>query len=140
MSLSSASRCAVHPEVAAVEICSRCGAFTCGACLEFSEADTPLPFCAPCYQREFGQKASGQAVAALAIAIAGLSFCWPAGAVAWFLAERELSAIARGEASPRGRNLAKGARIIGLLELGLTVLAVLALGVAGAVGYFSAKG
>jgi hypothetical protein len=40
------SECARHPGVAAVDICSRCGTFVCGDCVEYQGDD--VPFCQPC--------------------------------------------------------------------------------------------
>lgn len=135
MPVPSTSRCAVHPDVVAVEICARCGAFTCAECLEFTPTETPQGFCRACFQREFGTKASGRAVAAIAVAIAAMSLmCLPAGAVAWVLAEQELGAIARGEAPPRGRNLATGARILGIIEVVLSLLILVVVAVLVAAG------
>lgn len=40
------SECARHPGVTAVDICSRCGTFVCGDCVEYQGDD--VPFCQPC--------------------------------------------------------------------------------------------
>lgn len=69
MPVASTSRCAAHPDVAAVEICTRCGAFTCAACLEYSDTAMPQPYCAGCFRRELAQQASGRAVGALVVAL-----------------------------------------------------------------------
>jgi hypothetical protein len=124
VALPEASRCAVHPDSPSVEICSRCGAFVCASCLEFDESERQAPYCAGCYRKEVAPGASGRAVAALVVGIMCLSLCPPGGLVAWLLAEQELSAIARGEAPMKGRNLARGARVLGIFELGLTALAI----------------
>lgn len=40
------AHCGAHPAVAAVEICSRCGTFLCGECVEYFQDTTPC--CAAC--------------------------------------------------------------------------------------------
>ncbi len=40
------SECARHPGVTAVDICSRCGTFVCGDCVEYQGDD--VPFCQSC--------------------------------------------------------------------------------------------
>ncbi|MBK7863631.1 MAG: hypothetical protein IPJ65_34495 [Archangiaceae bacterium] len=41
----SAARCGEHPEVAAVDVCKRCGRFLCGDCVELVGEDA---YCAAC--------------------------------------------------------------------------------------------
>ena len=58
------------------------------------------------------------------------------GVPGWVLAEQELSAIERGEAPMKGRNLALGAKWLGIITTGVTVLAI---GIGVLVGIGSAK-
>ncbi|MGA9522303.1 MAG: DUF4190 domain-containing protein [Myxococcaceae bacterium] len=75
--------------------------------------------------RQFGGKASSRAVTALVLAILGLN-CGPfLGVPAVILARRELAAIDAGAAPEKGRPLAKGAQILGWIEICVTVLALL---------------
>jgi hypothetical protein len=120
MPVATGARCATHPDVAAVEICQRCGAFVCGTCLELQGAEV---LCANCFARQGGKKASGRAVASLVLGIVGLNcgFVW--GVVGLVLAYQELGAIARGEAPAVGRNLAKGGQILGWINVVILALA-----------------
>lgn len=116
-------QCALHPEVPAVEICERCGAFACGNCVEFTQGVPSQTLCSTCHSRYFSQKASQRAVAGLVLGLVGISMCWVLGIVAWILGQQELEAIDRCEAPEQGRNLATGAKWLGLIQLGLMVLA-----------------
>ncbi len=49
MKVGSGAMCAKHGDVAAVDICSRCGAFVCAGCEELSVRDEV--FCTPCFER-----------------------------------------------------------------------------------------
>jgi hypothetical protein len=122
MPVATGARCATHPEVAAVEICQRCGAFVCGSCLELKGTEV---LCTTCFARQAG-KPSRRAVAALVLGILGLNcgFVW--GVVGLVLAYRELRAIARGEAPQAGQNLAKGGQILGWINVAILVLALIA--------------
>lgn len=114
--------CAAHPQQPAVDTCSRCGAFVCGGCQELKDGDS---YCTTCHARQFGGKASSRAVTALVLAILGLN-CFPIfGIPAIILGGQELAAIDRGEAPEKGRSLAKGARILGWIEVGLTVIGII---------------
>ncbi len=115
--------CAVHPAEPATLTCYRCGSFACGQCAESHEG---VEYCAACYAREFGGKSSGRAVASLLLAILGLNCCMPfLGIPALILGTQELAAIERGESPAKGRSLAKGAQILGWIEIALLVCAVL---------------
>lgn len=113
--------CVVHPTVRAAITCSRCGSFACSDCLQFHES---TEYCASCYEREFGGKASSRAVTSLVLALVGLNCLWPLGIVSIIMAQQEIAAIDRGESPSKGRSLAKGATIIGWIDVGLTALAV----------------
>jgi hypothetical protein len=113
--------CVVHPTVRAAITCHRCGSFACSECLQFHES---TEYCASCYEREFGGKASSRAVTSLVLALVGLNCLWPLGIAAIVMGNQEITAIDRGESPPKGRSLAKGAVIIGWVDVGLTALAV----------------
>jgi hypothetical protein len=114
-------QCAVHPTVAAVEICERCGSFACGECVQFTNTSPSQTLCAACYGR-YGGKASTRATVALVLGIVGISSCWLLGVPGFILAVQELAAIERGESPERGRNLAQGAWYLGLIQFGLIAL------------------
>lgn len=129
--------CANHPDVPAAQTCERCGAFACANCLEITDTEPQQTLCANCFRTYFGAKASSRAVLAIVLAFLGLSmFCVFLGVPGWVLAEQELAAIERGEAPMKGRNLALGAKWLGIIT---TVITVLAIGVGVLVGIGSAK-
>jgi hypothetical protein len=115
--------CVVHPTERAAITCQRCGSFACSECLQLHEN---TEYCASCYEREFGGKASSRAVTALVLALVGMNCLWPLGIVAIIMAQQEVAAIERGESPAKGRSLAKGALIVGWIDVGLTALAVVA--------------
>ncbi|MDY7229180.1 DUF4190 domain-containing protein [Hyalangium rubrum] len=115
--------CGVHPTVGAAITCQRCGSFACAQCVEVHEG---TEYCANCYQREFGGKASSRAVTALVLAIVGMNCLWPLGIVSIIMATQEIAAIDRGESPAKGRPLAKGALILGWILVALTGIAVVA--------------
>ena len=45
--LAPGARCALHPEVGAIDVCQRCGNFVCPTCVEVTEADIFCTTCAP---------------------------------------------------------------------------------------------
>ncbi len=125
------ARCAVHPEVAAVEICSRCGGFVCSECLELEEQSV---LCPSCLNRSGSRgAASGRAIASLILGILGLNCGFLPGIIGLVLAVQELAAIEQGSAPPGGRNLARGGKILGYVNIGLLGLVVL-IGIAIGVG------
>ncbi len=67
-------RCANHPDVSAVEICSRCGSFVCGACLEYTKDEPPVPRCTACVRRELSLRGPGRA---------GRGWRWRWGSSGW---------------------------------------------------------
>jgi hypothetical protein len=113
--------CGTHPAERAVETCSRCGSFICAQCIELDVGEV---FCPACHSRQFGGKASGRAVTALVLAIVGMNLPF-LGVPAIVLAHQELSTIARGEAPAKGRPLARGAQILGWIEVAVCVLVVI---------------
>jgi cytochrome c biogenesis protein CcdA len=72
------------------------------------------------------QQASSQAITALVVAIASIVSCCglPLAPIAWYLANRELQAIAEGRAPAAGEGLAKGAKILGMVGTLLLALGV----------------
>ncbi len=48
MSVAPGARCGLHAEVAAVDLCQRCGRFLCGDCVELVREEV---YCADCAQR-----------------------------------------------------------------------------------------
>jgi hypothetical protein len=143
--------CAHHPQVGAVDICSRCGAFLCGECALYVRE--VVPACAACKPLlELEGPASRLAwlspplsAAGLALLLAGLfvdgldGLClWAAahvpGAGGLALSVRELLRINRKRAPRRGRWLAR-------LGLGLgVVFALLAAALAVAFALFLTRG
>lgn len=110
------AQCPRHPDQAATATCNRCGRFVCTTCLNVEASQT---LCDECYQRKHSGKASGRAVGALVLGLVGLN-CMPfLGILAIIMANAELAAIERGESPSKGANLAKGARILGWIEVGL---------------------
>src|SRR5579871_2573564 len=121
--------CAQHPTVAAVEICNRCGAFTCVECVQW-RSDQPL--CQACSRRTwFGQDAGLMALVSAGLGFLGLG-CGPLGGVAVILGGSELGMIASGRSPKGGRRLA-------LIGMGLGALGV-ALGVAILIRFFNNPG
>ena len=70
-------------------------------------------------------KASGRAITALILGIAGLVFCPPTAIVAWILGKIELNAIRRGESSSQGRGLALAGYILGIVGTIFIILGIL---------------
>ncbi len=62
------------------------------------------------------------------LALIGLNCAMPfLGIPAAVLGSQELAAIERGEAPTKGRSLAKGGLILGLIDVGILAVAVIAL-------------
>ncbi len=120
--------CRLHPDVAAVALCSRCGSFVCEDC----RLDRDPVRCPRCHEVALGAAPSGQAVAALVLATCGFAGFVP-GIVGLVLARREIDRIRRGEAPLRGLGYAELARNLGwfhaaMLAASLIALAAWALG------------
>ena len=58
--LAGTMQCARHP-VPAVDVCQRCGAFTCPECLELTKSG---PLCTACHRRQGGGEGPGRAARA----------------------------------------------------------------------------
>ena len=117
-------QCAAHPDKSAVQTCERCGAFACAECVHITETFPTQTLCARCFQQYHG-KASNRAVTGLVLSIVGFSFCWFLGFAGWWMGQQELEAIERGEAPENGKNLALGAKWIGIVQAALSVLALI---------------
>jgi TRAP-type C4-dicarboxylate transport system permease small subunit len=92
--------------------------------VQFTDTHPQQTLCAACHQRYFGANASSRSVTALVLGIIGLNFCWFLGIAAWWMAEQELAAIETGDAPMKGKNLAVGAKWLGIVQMALCVLAV----------------
>lgn len=91
-------RCATHPEVLAVDTCSRCGGFVCEACLVLVEE---TPYCTGCFaRRDISGRASARATIALLLSVFGMFCLPPLSVLALVLVFLERRAIAAGR-SPR---------------------------------------
>jgi hypothetical protein len=75
---------------------------------------------------ETTQPASSQAVASLVLGIASVVTCCglPLAPIAWYLANKELTAIAEGRAPAAGEGLAKGGKIMGMVGTLLLAMAL----------------
>lgn len=95
--------CALHPDVLATDVCTRCGGFACRACRRL---DRELqPYCVSCYGRlDRRQSASTLAFVCAVLGFLGLG-CSPLGAVAIVLGGADLAMIAAGRAPDGGRKL-----------------------------------
>jgi hypothetical protein len=127
-STATGARCALHPDVAAVATCSRCGSFLCGDCTELVGETLCCAACMALRRRD--AKPSPVVQAALGLNVMGL-VCLPcsmglplpslvAGLAGVVLATRELRRIRRGESAERGRTQARVVRALGWLNLGLS--------------------
>jgi hypothetical protein len=137
----SGAHCGAHPAAAAVELCSRCGTFLCGECVEYFQEVTPA--CAACLPLLGGGAASMRARLAPALALAGLGgylvgFLVPGRAgIAWWvsslplgfsalaLSVQELRLIRDGQAGSRGRHWARVGLGLGVAYALLLALLVL---------------
>lgn len=121
--LAEGAKCAAHPAVAAVDLCSRCGSYVCLDCTEPESFETFETYCPDCYRRSSPRApASTRATGALVMALLAFSGCVPLAIPAVILAHMELGAIERGSRQG-GRNLARGAMWVGYIVLGLSALA-----------------
>ncbi len=133
------ARCGLHTEVAAVDLCQRCGAFLCGECVELLGEDV---LCPACFQRLGGHAPpSRQARLSAALGVLGLVL-GPAlftrgilyfliglgpGLIGLWLARRELARIDAGRSPAVGRGWARLGRGLGWINFGLFSLAGLIL-------------
>lgn len=120
--------CAVHLGTAAPFLCERCGRYCCDACADFGyDAGVQKMFCKECFARVAAQ-GSSQAVTALVLALIGLQ-CGMLflGIPAVILGHAQLAAFRRGEVNQKSASLAKGAVILGWIDIALLVIALIAL-------------
>lgn len=82
--------------------------------------------CPSCLNRSGSRgAASGRAIASLILGIVGLNCGFLPGIIGLVLALQELSAIEQGTSPAGGRNLARGGKILGYVNVGLLGLVVL---------------
>jgi predicted metal-binding membrane protein len=118
------TRCGMHPDSSAVEVCQRCGVFLCQECaLSFEERSV----CASCLSRyALKPEVSVRARVSFLLGLAGLVLGFLPAAVGLVLAHQELGRIQRGESPPGGRTWANAGILLGWLDV--TLLAVVVLG------------
>lgn len=133
--------CGTHVGVAAVEICTRCGTFLCGDCVEYFREETPA--CANCMPHLIGSPASLRARISPILSVLGLTgllggfivrgrsglFVWAVGFALGFagiaFGVQELRLIRAGQAGTRGRRWAQwGLGVGALFALGFGLLLV----------------
>lgn len=133
--------CGKHASVPAVEICSRCGTFLCGDCVEYFREDTPA--CEACLPLLLGTPASLRARLSPILSTLGLAgllsgflvhgrrglVLWAIGFVVGFaglaFGVQELRLIREGQAGTRGRRWAQwGLGVGALFALGFGLLLV----------------
>ncbi|MFT3706271.1 MAG: hypothetical protein QM817_01265 [Archangium sp.] len=133
--------CGNHPTMAAVEICTRCGKFVCGDCVEYFREETPA--CANCIPHLMGTPASLRARISPILSTIGLGgllagflirgraglLVWLAGFLIGFaglaFGVQELRLIRAGQAGTRGRRWAQlGLGVGALFALGFGILLV----------------
>lgn len=135
------ANCGKHPAVAAVEICSRCGTFLCGDCVEYFREDTAA--CADCMPILIGSPPSLRARVSPMLSTVGLAallagfvlkgrlglLVWAAGFFVGFagiaFGVQELRLIRAGQAGTRGRRWAMiGLGVGALFALGFGMLLI----------------
>lgn len=112
--------CVNHPSSLATDNCSRCGDFICGSCIETKDWEV---FCPNCHDRV--EKHTPRATTALVMAILSLNGCLFLGIPAMILGYQEMKAVDAGEAPAGGRNIAKGAFILGIITTVIMVLVII---------------
>ncbi len=141
MSLAGA-HCGKHPAVAAVELCTRCGTFLCGDCVEYFNDETPA--CAACLPHLKGVPTSARARLSPVLAVLGVAglvtgflvkgrpglVVWAAAIAVGFLglglAVMELRLMRASTAVQHGRRWARaGLALSGVFLLGFFALAAL---------------
>lgn len=123
--------CGNHPAVAAVEICTRCGTFLCGDCVEYLDDETPA--CDRCLPLLAGGPASIGARVSVLFTTLGLCaliagfvvrgrpglLIWASGFLLGFagiaFGVQELRLIKLNQAGSRGKKWARAGLIIGAL-------------------------
>lgn len=136
------AHCGKHPAVAAVEICTRCGTFLCGDCVEYVRDETAA--CSDCAPLLRGVKATARAKLAPVLAAVGIVglltgfvvkgrpglYFWgasaPLGMLGFALAVMELRLMRGSTVVNHGRRWARAGVVLGTLFL-LGALGILAL-------------
>jgi len=72
-------------------------------------------------------KASGNAVIALVLGVAGFFCCNLVGPVAWYMGHQERKAIRAGLSSPAGDGMALAGMILGIIDTALIVIGIILL-------------
>lgn len=137
MTLPAAARCAVHHDVAALVVCTRCGAFACEACAVLTRAPLVCQVCEPFLDVRPSRRATwsvwlaGGGFAGLffgpfipLVGLVVLPLALVAGPVGLVLARVERGAIDRGEAPASGAGRVSVATILGVLHLGVLLIGV----------------
>ena len=133
------AHCGNHPANPAVEICTRCGTFLCGDCVEYFEEETSA--CANCLPLLAGGPASVRARVSPAFTTLGLGaliagfivrgrpglLIWAGGFLVGFaglaFGVQELRLVKLDQSGSRGRNWARAGLVIGaLFALGFAAL------------------
>jgi hypothetical protein len=127
--------CATHAGATAVDLCTRCGSFLCGECVEYLDT---APYCERCH-RLVTTRASLRARVSAALSGLGVlgmlagfvvqgrpglglwALAVPTGFVGLASSLQELAALTRGEAPTPGRPWATVGRALGALHTALVV-------------------
>jgi hypothetical protein len=125
------ARCGVHADVAAVDVCKRCGRFLCGECVQLVEEDA---YCADCEKRidkspsRMAYVTGGTAIAtwiltlgAVAVPLVG-GLALLASLATLGLGVSELMRIRLRETPRKGRGLVIAAMVIALVPEVLVTL------------------
>jgi hypothetical protein len=120
------ARCGLHVEVAAVDLCKRCGRFLCGECVQLLGEDAYCPECAERLKAgpastlskvAFGLAAGSWLLLALGMASVSVFAIasGPLSVIGVFVSIVELIRISRGDTSPQGRGRALISLISGVV-------------------------
>lgn len=113
--------CPRHPAAIAVDACERCGRFVCGECTVLRDERT---WCVEC--AAVPHEPSRRATLALVFGLAGFLCCVPFSLAAIALGRVEERAIDAHEAPAAGRARARWAVRLGVAQVALSALLVLA--------------
>ena len=105
-----------------MQVCQRCGAFSCSTCARQFEVHR---LCADCHWRWARSPASPVVWWAWWLTLGGFVTCGLSGLVGLLLSVQELGRIKRAEAPLAGRGLAKATRTLGLTQLAWLVFLVI---------------
>lgn len=117
MSPASHTRCGVHPETPAVDVCTRCGTFVCFTCVDGLAGNV---YCAPCVRKLTAppprERAPARTYVALGLAVVGFVLV-PLAVVAIGMGLLERWRIRRGRAPVAGERNARAATTVGVIAL-----------------------